>query len=249
MSDSDYEPEYLPEDVTLPGGLTISVMTLVPPPLEYMSALHDNELEVSSRVVWTGSLLLCEFLCADPLRVRGSCLELGAGTGIVSIMLAKKGMGDSIVMTDGDDEALSLLRENLKMNGLDMAVPPSYMWGDDDDQIDSLRSFLKLPSPLQFDTILAGDVMYKSELPNLFFSSVRRLLSPAGVLYLCHIPRNGVTHEMVVKTCEGLGLSIVQDDSFSFDSPTSPTPLPPQAKMEDAVRAVVYKVTLNKEAI
>jgi len=90
MSDSDYEPDYEPEDVNLPGDLTIQVMTLVPPPLEYMSALYDKELEVSSRVVWTGSLLLCEHLCAAPSRVQGSCLELGAGTGIVSIMLAKK---------------------------------------------------------------------------------------------------------------------------------------------------------------
>ena len=243
MSDSDYEPEYEPEVVDLPGGMHIKVMTLVPPPLEYMSALHDSGLEVSSRVVWTGSLLLCHHLCLEPSRVRGSCLELGAGTGIVSIMLAKKGMGDSIVMTDGDDEALRLLRENLTMNGLDIAVPPSYMWGNDDTQIESLRSFLGLPAPLNFDTILAGDVMYKPELPSLFFSSVSRLLSPSGTLYLCHIPRNGVTHELVVETCEGQGLSIVRDDSFAFEAEENPTQLPPQAKMDDAVRAAVYKVT------
>ena len=75
-----------------------------------------------------------------------------------------------------------------------------------------------------------------------------RLLSPSGSLYLCHIPRNGVTHELVVETCEGLGLSIARDDTFSFEAEEDPTDLPPQAKMEDAVRAVVYKVTRSTEA-
>ena len=59
MADSDdsYQPEYEPEDVVVVDGdvdsstLMLSVMTLVPPPLEYMSKLHDETLEVSSRVV------------------------------------------------------------------------------------------------------------------------------------------------------------------------------------------------------
>ena len=138
------------------------------------------------------------------------------------------------------------------MNDLDIPVPPSYMWGDDDTQIEALTSFLKLPPPLLFETILAGDFMYKvrrsenrlgeakegqlralrvqtltpllvsslpasppfaqPELPLLFFSSVSRLLSPSGTLYICHIPRNGVTYEMVVETCRSLDLTIVRGE-------------------------------------
>jgi hypothetical protein len=59
--DDEYEPEYEPEEVTL-AGRTLRVLALVPPPLEYMSALHSKSQEISGRQVWTGSALLAHLL-------------------------------------------------------------------------------------------------------------------------------------------------------------------------------------------
>lgn len=166
-SDSEYEPEYEPEEVVVidldssdtsdtsssPPPLLLSVMTLVPPPLEYMSKLHDDHLEVSSRVVWAGSLLLANNILRTPAlleQVASSdkkVLELGAGTGIVGLSLAKKNACKLICFTDGDEEALTLLKENASMNKVDISanavsgVPPAYLWGDDDERISALEEW------------------------------------------------------------------------------------------------------------
>jgi hypothetical protein len=65
-SDDDYDcaytPEYEPELVNVGGNLQLQVMSLVPPPLEFMSQLHSQRQEISGRQVWTGSLLLAQVL-------------------------------------------------------------------------------------------------------------------------------------------------------------------------------------------
>ncbi|GMI05381.1 hypothetical protein TrLO_g7656 [Triparma laevis f. longispina] len=271
-SDSEYEPEYEPEEVVVidpdssdtsdtsssPPPLLLSVMTLVPPPLEYMSKLHDDHLEVSSRVVWAGSLLLVNNILRTPAlleQVASSnkkVLELGAGTGIVGLSLAKKNACKLICFTDGDEEALMLLKENASMNKVDISanavsgVPPAYLWGDDDERISALEEWSRnhwsdgwgVDDKFGFDSILAGDVLYKEGLPELFFGSVNRLLTMNGVLMLCHVPRAEVTHERVEAAATAANLDFEE---------VPPLSLPKTAKMEDAVRAKIYRITKIKK--
>jgi hypothetical protein len=60
--DSPYEPEYETEIVWVDKDAQLSVLTVVPPPLEYLAALRQDRHEISGRKVWTGSLLLARFL-------------------------------------------------------------------------------------------------------------------------------------------------------------------------------------------
>jgi hypothetical protein len=62
-SDSDYEPEYEPESFQVAGKINLQVLSVVPPPLEFMSALHSQRQEISGRQVWCGSLLCATVLC------------------------------------------------------------------------------------------------------------------------------------------------------------------------------------------
>jgi hypothetical protein len=66
-SSEGYEPEYEPEQVvvckTAKWNITLQVLSVVPPPLEFMSTLHSQQQEISGRQVWTGSLLLAQTLC------------------------------------------------------------------------------------------------------------------------------------------------------------------------------------------
>jgi hypothetical protein len=66
-SSEGYEPEYEPEQVVVSTAanlnITHQVLSVVPPPLEYMSTLHSQQQEISGRQVWTGSLLLAQTLC------------------------------------------------------------------------------------------------------------------------------------------------------------------------------------------
>jgi hypothetical protein len=62
MSDDEYEPEYEPERFLVAMEYHLEVLTLVPPPIEFMSVLHSNQQEISGRKVWCGSLLLAHAL-------------------------------------------------------------------------------------------------------------------------------------------------------------------------------------------
>lgn len=86
-SDEDgYEPDYEIETVSVDGGrIHLHVLSLLPPPLEFMSTLHSQRKEISGRQVWTGSLLLANLFCQDGYRdwfENKQVLELGSGTGM-----------------------------------------------------------------------------------------------------------------------------------------------------------------------
>ena len=63
-TNSEYEPEYEPETFQVANNkITLEVLSVVPPPLEFMSELHSKQQEISGRQVWCGSLLLSYLLC------------------------------------------------------------------------------------------------------------------------------------------------------------------------------------------
>ena len=67
------------------------------------------------------SLLLADF-CR--IRSRGLILEPGAGTGIISILLARKFPGTRVIAAEVEPQAFSLLCRNIQLNGLaDVIVP------------------------------------------------------------------------------------------------------------------------------
>jgi hypothetical protein len=62
-SSSEYDPEYETEEVAVNRDVTLNVLTVVPPPLEFLARLRRERREISGRKVWSGSLLLAQFLC------------------------------------------------------------------------------------------------------------------------------------------------------------------------------------------
>eukprot|EP00903_Cladosiphon_okamuranus_P018670 g17184.t1 len=65
-------------------------------------------------------------------------------------------------------------------------------------------------SPLEsFDFILAGDVLYKQCLLEPFLGTVREMLAPGGRMLLCHVPRAGVSYDIVERALVEAG--------FAFD--------------------------------
>jgi len=71
---------------------------------------------------WEAALVLGQFLCSE--RGAGiidgkNILELGAGTGMLSILCAKHLGVSGIVSTDGDEAVVDAIKANLFINGLD----------------------------------------------------------------------------------------------------------------------------------
>lgn len=69
---------------------------------------------------WEAALHLGEYLCAvSPSLVQGrSILELGAGTGYISILCAKYLRASHVVATDGSYDVVAGLANNFDLNGL-----------------------------------------------------------------------------------------------------------------------------------
>ena len=68
---------------------------------------------------WEAALHLGQYLCARPSLVRGKrVLELGAGTGYLSILCAKYLGAAQVVASDGSGDVVANLPDNLFLNGL-----------------------------------------------------------------------------------------------------------------------------------
>jgi hypothetical protein len=195
-------------------------------------------------------------------------LELGSGTGILGMTVSKFGHPACVVLTDGDEKAVSLLQDNLDdpFNSINSGKVKARLlrWGYDqvtdftdwcrkaydgnenNNNNSSACAVWKEQDTVQMDCIVAGDVMYKSELPPLFFATVDALLasssestessSTGGTLWLCHVPRATVTHEVVMSAARDAGFAVETIDLATIP-PVEGCPL------EDSSRAKVYRIT------
>ena len=182
-NDSDSELELEEKQFTI-GAHTFQVHVVGELPLETLFALESKRDEISGQRAWPGSLLLAAEISARPALVQDrAVVELGAGAGLCAMVAARCG-ARTTAATDGDDRCLDLLRRNIAANGLDSTVAVSKcFWGRD--------------APPVGDLVLAGDVLYKRALVEPFLDALEAALAPGGRALLCHLPRAGVSHEVV----------------------------------------------------
>jgi predicted nicotinamide N-methyase len=105
---------------------------------------------------WRAAEHLCQFIIDNPSFFRGkSICELGAGLGLVAVLLEKleyTSNGGSLVITDGDEPTLKLLIENKVDN--DCYFDTSFLyWGENEDFLSTY--------PDKFQGVIAADVVYE----------------------------------------------------------------------------------------
>ncbi|KAL2919640.1 hypothetical protein HK105_200554 [Polyrhizophydium stewartii] len=117
---------------------------------------------------WPSALVLAATVFCGRTQLRGMrVLELGAGTGLAGLVLARLGVASQVVLTDHPalDRVLGNLRDSVRLNGLDGAGVPSagradvlvrpLAWGDF-----ATGEMADLVGESGFDVILGADVMY-----------------------------------------------------------------------------------------
>ncbi|KAG5178951.1 putative methyltransferase-domain-containing protein [Tribonema minus] len=177
MSDDESDLEYEEQTVTVGSEasgrqMTLKVTSLANEalPLEMLLALEARKHEISGQRLWEGSLLLCNHVIAHFAHaiVGKRVLELGAGCGIVGLTCAKLGAAE-VYITDGDAKCLPLIGQNITANNLSAVAKAAVLkWGN--------AAALAALSPLPFDFVVAGDVLYKKELVAPLLSTVRAAL-------------------------------------------------------------------------
>ncbi|XP_021119217.1 protein N-lysine methyltransferase METTL21A isoform X3 [Heterocephalus glaber] len=131
-------------------------------------------------VVWDAAVVLSTYLEMGAVELRGcSAVELGAGTGLVSIVAAL--LGAHVTVTDRK-VALEFLKSNIQAN-----LPPHVQtntvvkeltWGQ------NLESF----SPGEFDLILGADIIYLEETFTDLLQTLEYLCNDHSVILLaCRI--------------------------------------------------------------
>jgi hypothetical protein len=162
----------------------------------------------------------------------------------------------AIVLTDGDPKAIDLLQENLinPFNQIDSSIVRAthLLWKEADKGLSAFPDFYEWYRTAytticsddevpRFDSIVAGDVLYKEELPKLFFATAFSLLSKNAdsSLWLCHIPRHGVQQSNVIEEAKKAGFVVTIVDTI-FQNVLD------RCSLEDIKQAVTYRMYIDK---
>lgn len=144
-------------------------------------------------VIWPTARALASILAAEPLSGL-TVLELGCGLGIPSLVAGA--LGGQVVATDQHPHAEAFLLRNLERNGITGVRYHRLDWRE--------------PSPLgRFDRVVASDVLFARELPELVAAMFARYLADDG-LGLLTDPGRAWLQEMV-DAAEALGLAVELD--------------------------------------
>ncbi|KAF9820779.1 hypothetical protein IEO21_01222 [Rhodonia placenta] len=218
----DDEEEALTRRFTFEGGIDVE--------LNDAPLLTEDHTSVGLQS-WGSSILLAERLCANPhafgLSIRQDqtslrVLELGAGTGLLSIVAAKilraQRLNDTtstVVATDYHPSVLANLRSNVTTNfgtvdGLLVVRALDWQYPVHDG-----------PFALPFGVILAADVIYHPEHARWIKKCAERLLtrpddvSVGGIFWLIIPLRPTGRHEGMSNTVEEVFPQVSQQDRDS----------------------------------
>lgn len=158
---------------------------------------------------WGASIIFSRSLCAEPSRFGLQCLttqakivELGAGTGLISLTLARLlptlGLNSlSILATDYHPAVLENLRTNIHMNCLDTVEhEPSVQTAALD------WRFPPASLSSSADMLIAADAVYAPEHAVWLRDCAASLLSPDGIFWLIVTVRSNGKFEGIADTVE-----------------------------------------------
>ncbi|KAI0847208.1 putative methyltransferase-domain-containing protein [Daldinia vernicosa] len=155
---------------------------------------------------WGASIVFSDLLCSSPGRLGLSqetlgssprIIELGAGTGLVSLVLAKAlphfGVSDAtLIATDYHPAVLENLQSNVKLSRV--GVETCFL--------DWSAPILEAPLDLSADMLVATDVIYAPEHAMWLRDCATRLLAPKGVFWLLMTIRPNGRFEAVIDSVE-----------------------------------------------
>mmetsp|Transcript_55740 Transcript_55740/g.81451 ORF Transcript_55740/g.81451 Transcript_55740/m.81451 type:complete len:280 (-) Transcript_55740:143-982(-) len=168
-------------------------------------------LSSTGLTIWRAAEELARFTVENPELFNGkTVLECGAGLGLNGILISKvlKDQANKICITDGDDDTLELLQQNVNSNGPysgQVSVEKLY-WGEH-------SAFVGRHGEQSFEVIIGADIIYEKGQIRPLIETVRDLLHPEGIFLLAYARRN-VPVEHVLGCAEENGLIWSEASSF-----------------------------------
>jgi protein-lysine N-methyltransferase EEF2KMT len=176
--------------------------------------------------VWDASLHLAYFLSTTggSLIEKKNILELGAGTGLLSILCAGPLKAHQVIATDGDAEVVENIESNAALNSalLDKGAKTKNLeakvldWSD----TSALPQILQHEgNELSLDVVLGADITYAVEAlePLVNMLSALNRKCPKVDIIISTVIRNEDTFTAFVNTCARAGFRV---SSTFFDCPS-----------------------------
>eukprot|EP00029_Vermamoeba_vermiformis_P003270 TRINITY_DN13664_c0_g1_i1.p1 TRINITY_DN13664_c0_g1~~TRINITY_DN13664_c0_g1_i1.p1 ORF type:complete len:243 (+),score=18.38 TRINITY_DN13664_c0_g1_i1:22-729(+) len=153
--------------------------------------------DVTGIKIWAGAILLCHYIKQNKEIFKNkSLIELGAGTGLPSLY-ASHYCGSPLFVTDGNDEVLDVLNQNVALNitDKDRLQTMKLYWENKTD----MDAALKTTNNKGFDIILGADIIYTQEAVLPLLNTVDQMLAPDGIFALVYISRFTRLDEYLLK--------------------------------------------------
>lgn len=134
------------------------------------------------------------------MRASDRVLELGAGTGLVSIVAARLG-APKVLATDGDSMVCEALAKNVGLNGVNEIVTVrKRLWGDEIDMDEN------------FDLVVGADVTYDATVISYLIKELERLFAknPHIRVVISATIRNEDTFVTFEEACRNSGFILGQ---------------------------------------
>ncbi|KAI1474127.1 putative methyltransferase-domain-containing protein [Daldinia eschscholtzii] len=154
---------------------------------------------------WEGSLHLGSYLLTDAGSqiIRGkNILELGAGAGFLSILLAKHLHAKHVTTTDGDEGVVESMRENLSLNGLDnqeKVRTGTLTWG-----CDPWETWIKDDCDANpYEVAIGADITYNKAAISALVSTLHKLIErrPNLKIIIAGVVRNAEIFQAFKDEC------------------------------------------------
>lgn len=169
---------------------------------------------------WDSCLRLAYFLCTDGQSlVKGqSVLELGAGTGMLSILCANYLGAQSVAATDGSLEIVASTQHNIALNSpadseTVTAKALHFDWTENDTFTQSL-GLERIEEWPQYDLILGADIIYNSVYFEPLLDALETLLkvNDKTTILIAGPLRNATSYEGFLETCGKRNLEVLEID-------------------------------------
>ncbi|KZO92188.1 hypothetical protein CALVIDRAFT_601694 [Calocera viscosa TUFC12733] len=211
-ADANHADEVLSDGFIIPAqrpSIIDQLQTLSFPPLIPELQLSIDAGPGSGGIAWPAGEALARYLCLREERNRGwikgkTVLELGAGTGLVGLVVAKLGATD-VLITD-QKPLLCLIDRNIGLNGLRTACQAvEFNWGE------------RLPYPMEkttCDLILAADCVYFEPAFALLVQTLCDLTarSPSAEIFFCYKKRRKADKRFFILLKKHFKWEDVEDD-------------------------------------
>ena len=163
---------------------------------------------------WEAAIHLGQYLCAHPRLVNGQrVLELGAGTGFLSILCAKHLAAAHVIASDGSDDVVNNLPDNIFLNGLQDSgtiSPMDLKWGHaltgtEEQEWNGGRNI---------DLVIGADITYDPSVIPALVGTLEELVASSSManIVIAATERNRATFEAFQHACQNTGFTIHQVD-------------------------------------